>query len=158
MKMVEHIGTVVAIEDDKAIVQLKLSEGCSMGLHCSSCASLRPEPRQLRVARADLEEGDTVCVSMPAGLGYVSMAMVFVLPVVGFIGGALIGMAVRGEPGGDLPIIVGGFAGLALAIGLTALVERKLAGAGVVRVRRVGEGYQPPPPSAGGSAAPGCGG
>ena len=141
MKKVEHVGSVVAVEGDRAVVQLKPSEACTTGFGCPCCASLRPEPRRIRVRRGELEEGDVVSVSVPAYVGYVGTLVVFVLPAVGFIAGAMVGWAFEGgSQAHGMPIIVGGVCGLAVAIGLATLVERKFADAASYEVRRVKEG------------------
>ena len=141
MKRVEHIGEVIAIEEDKAVVQLRPSEDCKPGFGCACCASVRPEARRLRVQREDLEEGDVVSVSVPAYLGYVSTLTAFGLPGLTFLIGALIGAAIEGnQEAHGMPIIVGGH---------TWPVHRfRPGGVGGAQVRRL-DGV-PGPPCGGG--------
>ena len=141
MKLIKHIGSVVAVEGDKAVVQLKPSGDCKPGFGCACCASVRPEARRLRVRRGELEEGDLVSVSVPAYLGYLGTLAAFVLPAFGFIACALIGWAIEGQQEAHgMPIIVGGVCGLLAGVGLAMLVERKLTDSAAYEVRRVKEG------------------
>jgi hypothetical protein len=141
MKKVEHVGSVVAIEGDRAVVQLKPSEDCKPGLGCACCASVSPEPRRLRVQRGELEEGDVVSVLVPAYLGYVSTVAAFGLPAVGFIAGALIGAAVEGHSEAHgMAIIVGAVGGLLAGVGIAMLVEHRFINNAAYEVRRLKEG------------------
>jgi positive regulator of sigma E activity len=141
MRRMEHVGSVVAVEGDRAVVQLKPSEDCKPGLGCACCASVSPEPRRLRVRRGELEEGDVVSVSVPAYLGYVGTAAAFGLPAVCFIAGALIGAGFEaGSEAHGMPIIVGAVCGLLAGFGLAMLVERRIADSSAYEVRRVKEG------------------
>ena len=144
MKMIEHVGTVVALEGDQAVVELRSGESCEAGPlvgrlgACGCCAGARPE-RRLRVERAGLEAGDTVRVSVPAYAGYVRAAAVYGLPLAGFVAGLIVGG--RFEPPGGAngtATIVGGLAGLAVA-GAAAVLAIWLLGKGRNRpqVRRL---------------------
>jgi positive regulator of sigma E activity len=138
MKRIEHVGTVVRIQGADALVELKPSERCGASFRCACCSSVRPEPRTLKVGRSDLEQGDVVCVSIPAYAGYVSTLAVFVLPIVLMIGGAIVGWLVEGKTAShDLPIIIGGVCGFALAVVVAAFINRRMTTPGGLQVRRL---------------------
>jgi positive regulator of sigma E activity len=134
----EHVGTVVAIEGDKAAVQLKADASCSRGFACACCSSLRPEPRIIRVVRADLEEGDTVRVLVPAYMGYLSMFVLFVLPLIlVVVGFAIGGQFEEGKSAHGMATLVGGAVGFIVAVVVAAVVSRKLDNAYRYEVHRV---------------------
>jgi positive regulator of sigma E activity len=116
VKRIEHVGTVVSIEGERAVVQLRVDASCRSGFTCACCSALRPEARKIRVERGDLEEGDTVRVSAPAYAGYLATLVVFILPLVLFVAGVVVGG--RLEPSGGAhgtPTAIGGVLGLLLA-------------------------------------------
>ena len=147
MKMIEHVGTVVAIEGDKAVVELQSGQACDTGplggrlAACGCCAGERPE-RRLYVERAGLEAGDAVQVSTPAYAGYVLALAAYGLPLAGFVAGLIVGG--QFEPAGganDTATIAGGLAGLAVAGAAAVLVVRLLnKGRSRPQVRRVDSG------------------
>jgi len=144
MKKVEHVGTVVAVEKDTALVELKPDPACAGSFSCS-CCSLKPaEPRRVRVWKGDLEEGDTVYVGIPAYAGYLSTFVVFILPLVLFVTGLLVGA--RWESGGahGLPTLVGAAIGFGTAVLIALAVNRWLADARRFSVRRVKQEQQQP--------------
>lgn len=141
MKMLEHVGTVVAIEGDRAVVELETGAKCGTAASCGCCAGLR-SGRRLQVERAGLEAGDTVEVSMPAYAGRLRAMAVYGLPLAGFVAGLIVGG--RYEPAGganDTATIIGGLAGL-LVGGAAALLAGRLLSTGRNRtqVRRVEPG------------------
>jgi positive regulator of sigma E activity len=139
MKMIEHVGTVVEVEGDRAVVELETNESCGTGAACGCCAALQTGRRRLQVERDGLEAGDSVEVTMPASSGYLSALVVFGLPMLLFVVGMLVGQQFvpPGGPNGMAPI-VGGVAGLAVALVVAALVNRALStGKNGIRVRRL---------------------
>lgn len=142
MRKVEHVGTVVHVDGGKALIQLKPSDQCgNIGFRCACCASVQPEARKVRVERGDLEEGDVVCVSIPAPSGYMSALILFVLPMALFVLGAVIGWIAKGKaPGDDMPVIIGGICGFALAVLVAVIVNRRASNAQNLEVRRVRQG------------------
>ncbi|KPK62428.1 MAG: hypothetical protein AMK73_06140 [Planctomycetes bacterium SM23_32] len=141
VKTVEHMGTVVEVTEDKAVVELKVGQVCESPIRCACCTSVDAGPRRLRVPRGELEQGDEVCVAVPAYAGYVSALVVFALPILMFVVGAAVGWAVGGQDAAnDAPIIVGGLGGFALAVLVAVLVNRRLGAARALQVRRISSG------------------
>ncbi|NLW49679.1 MAG: SoxR reducing system RseC family protein [Candidatus Brocadiaceae bacterium] len=140
MRRIVHSGSVVALEGERAVVQLVASEACQPGkFGCACCGSGQQEPRRIRVPRADLVQGDAVTVSIPVYVTYLATLAAFGLPAIGFLAGALIGLAVEGnQEAHGMPIIVGSFCGLAAGVGLSLLAEKHI-GAGSYEVRRVSD-------------------
>lgn len=141
MKRVEHVGTVVEVHGDEAVVQLDPEQCGHSGFQCACSAAVRPEPRRVRVNRGELEEGDVVAVSAPAYLESMGVVTVFVLPLALAVAGAAVGLAMEGGSGShDMAPIIGALAGFAVAVGLAAVVNRVLSRPGLFRVRRIRQG------------------
>lgn len=141
MKMMEHVGTVVAVEGDRAVVELEAGADCGAAASCGCCAGQR-SARRLQVERAGLQTGDTVEVSVPAYAGRLRALLVYGLPPAGLVAGLIVGG--RYEPAGganDMGTITGGLAGLLVA-GAAALLAGRLLSTGRNRaqVRRVEPG------------------
>ncbi len=138
MKRVEHVGTVVELSAECALVQLDPEQCSRSGFQCACSAAVRPAPRTVRVPRGNLEEGDAVAVSAPAYVEHVGMVTLFVLPLVFAVAGAAVGVAMEGEAGAhDMTPIVGGVVGFLAAIGVASVVNRVLSRPGVFEVRRI---------------------
>lgn len=90
------------------------------------------------MVRGDLAEGDTVHVAIPGYLGYLSILLVFVLPVVFFVAGILVGGQLEGGTAAHgMTTVMGGVCGFALAVLVAMLANRKLGRAGNFEVRLV---------------------
>ncbi len=145
MKMIEHVGTVVEVDGDRAMVELETNESCGNSASCGCCSAMQSGRRRLQVERNDLQEGDSVEVTMPAASGYLSALVVFGLPLVLFLVGIVIGG--RFEPAGganDMATIIGGVSGLAVAAVIAMVVNRALStGKNRIRVRLLAHGGAP---------------
>ncbi len=112
-------AVVVLVEGDHAIVESMASSGCG---HCSSaqgCNSskkslLSSASRQFRVrneARASV--GDIVQVSLPDGMVLNGALLMYLLPLLLMIAGAMLGMqAYAGMPSAEMYSALSGFVGL----------------------------------------------
>lgn len=137
MKMVDRTGTVVEVLPDQAIVEIAREDCCTDRLSCS-CCSAAAKPERLRVDRTGLSVGDRVMVSTPAYLSYVSVLVLFVLPLALAVLGGWIGAAIEGDSvAHDMPIILGGVAGIAVWVPVALLVNRRLSHPGNTRVRKL---------------------
>jgi positive regulator of sigma E activity len=138
VKTIEHVGTVVDVDDQSAHVELEAGAACPSPLHCSCCGVGQTGPRRLRVPRGGLEQGDRVSVTLPVYAGYVSALVVFALPVVLFLVGAGVGWFLAGQEGGsDAPVVVGGLCGFGLAVVVAVVVNRHMGAGRVLQVRRL---------------------
>jgi hypothetical protein len=138
MKRVEHVGTVIEVGAESAVVRLDPEQCGHSGFQCACSAALRTEGRTVRVPRGGLEEGDTVAVSSPAYVEQVGMLTLFVLPLVFAAAGAAVGLSVGGEEGAhDMAPIIGGVVGFAVAIALATVVNRLLSRPDIFEVRRI---------------------
>ncbi|MGD2176113.1 MAG: SoxR reducing system RseC family protein [Candidatus Brocadiaceae bacterium] len=132
-----HTGEVVEIRGEQAVVQLQPDRSCRSAFSCC-CASVRPEPRTLRVQGPNLEIGDQVRVGLPALLGPLSALAAFVLPVGLLVAGMAVGSLLEG-PGGahDMPTLIGGACGFGLAVLATLGMQRIVDWSGWFEVRRI---------------------
>lgn len=128
MRRTHHVGHVVAIERDRAVVRLEPGEDCTGGFCCWACSGLTSEAGEVRVPAAGLEVGDRVRVSLPVYAGYLGTLVVFFLPLLLVVAGLLVGSAL-GEGSGavDAPTVAGGAAGFALAVAVGWLANRFLS-------------------------------
>jgi sigma-E factor negative regulatory protein RseC len=117
------VGTVTRVRVDGIEVELAAPrcEGCS-GL----CAWRMPCAQRMTFAtRQTLAVGDSVVVAVPDQYLLLASMLVYGLPLVGLLGGALAGLAALGS---DLGAAVGAAAGIAMAVlaapALRSRVER----------------------------------
>jgi len=152
VRTIQHVGFVAGVTDDRAEVHVWApgrGAGCRLG--CAACSTGRGGVRKLRVARADLQEGDYVRVTMPACSTYVSALVVFALPMALFVVGAALGARFEPAPGGHgAGTIAGALAGLAAAVVIAVFVNRKVTGDRHLTVTRMTPGAmrtecRPPP-------------
>jgi len=126
----DDLGTVVSVTERKATIRLdhRRTDACGS---CCACSVLASGDAVVEVDRGDLNPGDRVHVRIPQVNAYLSMLLLFGLPLVLFMAGIWAGQALEGaERIGNLSI-VGGVAGLAVALFVAWLVNRALT-------RRVG--------------------
>jgi sigma-E factor negative regulatory protein RseC len=105
------VGTVTRVGAEGIEVELAAPrcEGCS-GL----CAWRMPRAERLTFAtRQPLTVGDSVVVAVPDRYLLFASALVYGLPLIGLLGGALAGLAAQGS---DLAAAVGAAAGIASAV------------------------------------------
>jgi positive regulator of sigma E activity len=139
MRGTHHVGKVVAVEQDRAVVRLEPGSDCTRGFCCcGACSALTSGPRDVRVPAAGLEMGDRVRVSLPFYAGYLGTFAVFFLPLLLVVAGLLVGNAL-GEGGGsvDAATLAGGGAGLVLAVAVGWAVNRFLSSAERNQVERL---------------------
>jgi hypothetical protein len=137
MRTVDRTGTVVEVLKDHATVEISREDCCTDRLSCS-CCSAAARPERLRVEPDGLTVGDTVVVSTPAYLGYVSVLVVFVLPLVLAVLGGWVGAVIEGDSvAHDMPIIIGGVVGIASWLPVALLINRRLSQPGNRHVRKL---------------------
>ncbi|MFO8006472.1 MAG: SoxR reducing system RseC family protein [Candidatus Brocadiia bacterium] len=138
-------GTVIALEGDEAVVQLDADPACAKGPGCAHCAVFQSGPVTIRIPRRDLRNGDTIRISSPTYAGPVSILVVFVLPIVlgavGLLAGSLLEPSLRLEGFGA---ILGGVAGLGIAIVIALLTNRRLSDVTTYQVQRSGRKPEAP--------------
>ncbi len=130
-------GTVIALEGDKAVVQLQADPACGKGLGCAHCAVFQAGPVTIRIPRRDLRKGDVIRISAPTYAGWLSICVIFVLPIVlgavGLFVGSLLEPSLRLEGFGA---ILGGVVGLGIAIAIAVLTNRRLSDVSTYEVKR----------------------
>ena len=125
MKYREEHGAVVRLEQDKAIVEA-VPDQCASGLSCG-CGTCSGGPKQFRVPRGDLSVGDHVHIRMPAFLSWAGTFFIFVLPLILFCAGIIVGNSIEVEGIRPDALSLGlGFAGIGVAIVAAVLVDRWL--------------------------------
>lgn len=118
--MIEECGRVVAVEADGAWVATLSRSGCGRCAETGGCGRqsifrLFGERQHHVFARAaggeaaGLAPGDPVMIGVPEGLLLRAALLVYLLPLVGLLAGALAGQSLAGE-GGSIFLGVGGLA------------------------------------------------
>lgn len=115
--MIETRAIVIRLEGNEAVVESTQGGGCG---HCDSengCGSGKmsklfcSEPRRFRVRNdANAQVGTLVQVTLPEGVLIRSALLMYMLPLVLMLCGAMIGA--RWDAGGDAYAAVGGIVGL----------------------------------------------
>jgi len=125
MQYREETGTVAELRQGKAIVRLDADAETKCG-SCCACSIGASGVRTLVVDKNALSVGDRVRVRIPRLSGYVSMLLLFVLPLALFVAGMSLGMMFEPEGGGHgLSPIVGGLLGLGVALLIAWIAERR---------------------------------
>ena len=116
-------GIVAAVEGSTVRVRMRAGPQCGS---CCACAAIGDGERELEVATDQpVEVGSRVVVEVAAPSAALGAVLLFVLPLVGLVGGVLAGHHWRpfglGENGDGLVL---GFALLVALLGLAAAVDR----------------------------------
>ena len=120
----EETGTVTELREKKAVIRLDADAGTKCGF-CCACSIAASGVRTLAVDRNDLSVGNRVRVHVPRLSGYVSILLLFVLPLALFVAGMSLGMMFEPEGAGHgLSPIVGGLLGLGVALLIAWIAER----------------------------------
>lgn len=134
MQYVEDTGTVVAVDADKATVKLdhKRSDDCKS---CCTCSAFGSDQFTIQVERGDLQEGQRVRARIPRVNEYLSMLLVFVLPMVLFIAGIFVGRTFESDDQIGSAAVLGGIVGLVVAFTFAWMVNRAVMKKAMPEVR-----------------------
>lgn len=126
----EQTGRVISLDGDFALIQVE-GGGCGRCHEKGGCGGQQltqmfcSTPRQYRVKNPQgAKPGDLVSIVLPAGALSRYATLAYGLPLLGLIGGAVIGDAVGGNPGG----LLGAALGMVLAWQLVRRRSRGIAG------------------------------
>lgn len=126
--MIEEAGTVVEVRDGRARVRTRRSEGCGQCSARGACASLGGG-RDANVWVEDpigTRPGERVIIAVPEGTVVRASILVYLVPVLALVAGALVGHAV-GPRWGLSPDLGAATAGLGAMV-LAFLLARCLGG------------------------------
>jgi positive regulator of sigma E activity len=128
----EEQGTVIAIEGQKAVVQVTESDGC----HTCNCKGfcIMAGDGSVHILADNLlgaHEGDMVTVTLGEGRKIAGTAIVFLTPLIGLFVGLFIGMSRGGVTGG----VVGAIVGVALGLAVLWILDRLLTAGTTFRPR-----------------------
>lgn len=142
--MIEAVATVRAVDGPRVLVEVERQSacgGCASGASCGTSALgkwLARGTSQLQVqTRVPVRAGEAVVIGLEEAALLRASLLLYLLPVLALIAGALGGAALGGAgAAGDVLAVAGG--GLGLAAGLLLSRARAAArpGAGVVLLRR----------------------
>jgi len=135
MKYNEDTGTVVKVTARKATVRLEHAPQESCGT-CCACSAMAGE-HVVEVDRADLKPGDRVQVRIPQVSAYLSMLLVFGLPLILFFVGIYVGRLFEDAERIGTASVLGGVIGLLLAFALAWLINRKFYGHVAAEAHRI---------------------
>ena len=95
-----HVGTVVAIQGDTAVVRFQRGSMCA---HCGACLAIGEKEMETRVGNArGVKVGDRVAVTLSRKSLLTASALAYILPLVGLLIGLFAGYAIGGELGAIL--------------------------------------------------------
>ena len=138
MKTIQHTGMVVDVFDKRAEVRVRSPQAQQSCGSCCSCSMGPGGARRVYVNRGDLAEGDYVRITMPVVSGYLSMLVVFFLPMALTVMGMLAGTWFEPEDGGSGgATLLGAVVGLFTSVAIATLVNRRIAGAHTYIVERI---------------------
>ncbi len=132
-------GTVVEVSGSIARIEIEAKPHCS---HCKICDVGREGERILETENTvGASPGDKVILEVPPGQIIKTSLVVYGVPLLGLVGGVALGYLVAGPLGipgkKDLLGIILAAAGLAAALALVALYDRRLTARGTQRVKIV---------------------
>jgi len=112
-----HVGTVVAIHGDTAVVRFQRGSMCA---HCGACLAIGEKEMETRVANArGVRVGDRVAVTLSQKSIVTASALAYLVPLAALLIGLFAGYAI----GGDLAAILCGVVMCMLAYGLLHLLN-----------------------------------
>lgn len=130
--MAQRIGLVIQIEKDgwaKVATERKgACDGCGPGHHCQSCLS-SPKMVTSVLNPAGAKAGDLVTISLDSGMILKNAAVLYLLPIVGLVTSAILGVGLSGDWGiSETGAGIGfGGAGFCLGFFLAVLLSRRMS-------------------------------
>ena len=114
-------GQVVTLEKDRIMVKFTRLSACK---GCGGCiASMKKE--SLIPIRGTAQPGEYVAIEMPDAHVVKASLLMYVLPLAGFLLGLMLGVMLVSH--NELLIALCGLVGMALSLGILALLDRKLS-------------------------------
>lgn len=112
-----HIGTVIAIEGDTAVVRFQRGSMCA---HCGACLAIGEKEMETRVGNTrGVKVGDRVAVTLSNKSFLTASALAYILPLIGL----LIGLFVGHILGNELVSLLCGIVLCALTYGVLHLMN-----------------------------------
>lgn len=137
MQYHEDTGTVMEVTEEKALVRLDHERSKDCG-GCCACSALGGAGLPtIEVERDGLEQGDRVEVRIPRVNAYLSMLLVFGLPVALFMAGISVGQLFEGEERLGGTAALGGIIGIIVAFLIAWLVNRTITGGARPEARKL---------------------
>lgn len=125
-------GLVIKIKEDgmaQVVTDRKNAcSGCSSTHNCHSCLS-NSKMMTEAINSADAKEGDLVDISLKSGVVLKGAVVMYLIPIVGLLLGALTGVNVRGILGIEetTSSIIFGIAGLFLGFMIVAFISKRMS-------------------------------
>jgi positive regulator of sigma E activity len=117
-------GTVVGLKDGRAVVRVAAGQSCSLG--CRACSALASCGQELEALAAEpVEVGASVVVEIPSAGAVVSTLLIFVLPLLGLVGGVVLGQELRPQSGNAIGLAIG-FGLFVVLFAVAYFVDRRL--------------------------------
>ncbi|MDJ0765604.1 MAG: SoxR reducing system RseC family protein [Myxococcota bacterium] len=128
-----EIALVTGIAPDgRAIVKIRRAEACHACAAKGACEALGGKTRDLELAvenTVNAKPGDAVVISMSEGSVIRASAVLYLLPALGLVTGAVVGWD-QAEPlgmGSDPASMIGALGGLGLGLFLTRILSKKMS-------------------------------
>ncbi|MCP4600606.1 MAG: SoxR reducing system RseC family protein [Proteobacteria bacterium] len=128
----QETGQVIGLaQDGRAVIKIRRAEACHSCSAKSACHALGGETQDMKITVVNTlgaRPGDQVVLSLSELSIIKASAVLYLLPALCLIGGAVIGAYFAGELGleKDPASIVGSLAGLGLGLGLTWIVGNQM--------------------------------
>jgi len=114
-----HVGVVVALEGDTAIVRFERSSMCS---HCRGCLAIGDREMETRITNAlHANVGDKVIVAMQAKKLVSASIFAYAIPLIAFLCGVYVGSLLS-----DIAAIAFGLVGCSIAYIMLRGIDRRL--------------------------------
>lgn len=129
-----HIGIVLNTDGHRALVRLTGAEQCGACGACGTTAELRKTPEVEVDNPVQAKAGEEILVEFDPAQTVKSGALVFIVPILALLGGALAGSQLGGS---ETATLLGAMGALALSVLGVALYDRRLARENPSRPRAV---------------------
>lgn len=133
--MIEENAVVISSEAGIVEVEVRRRSSCNACSARAGCGvslldrvlGRRPQ-RLLAANKLGVSEGDEVVVGLPEGLLLKAAVAAYLVPLLGLLGGAIVGdLLIGAERGGETLPLITGLVGLMLGFLVTRLYSRRLA-------------------------------
>lgn len=136
MKYVEETGTVEEVDGETATVRLdnRIEESCGS---CCACDAFQSGDNMIDIPARDVAQGDRVEVRIPRVNTFLSILLIFIIPLGLFMTGITVGQQLQGGARIGNISVIGGVIGLVAGMGFAWIMNRVISSRAEIEARKI---------------------